>query len=423
MINKLRFTLNRINEKLWVRPLIACALSIGVALLAKAVDGSQLDALFPVVSIESAEKLLSILAASMLVIATFSVASMISAYSAASSTATPRSFALIIADDVSQNALAAFIGSFIFSVVALIGLLNGFYSNSGRFVLFAVTLLVFALVIVTFLRWVNRIARLGRLEATIEKVEGAALESLQRRVENPHLGGCPVSEPRGPATGVYAENIGYVQQVDIAALQSAAESQAARIEVAALPGSFVTPGRPIAWLKSEAGEELVPEAFEKAFTIGKKRTFDDDPRFGLIVLSEIACRALSPGINDPGTAISVIGSMVRALSIWGSAGGSAAATVEPQFDRVEVPALALEDLYDDAFSTIARDAAGSFEVVIRLLKAYESLIQIADQDTRVKIEAHAQVAFERAEAALEFSTDLSKVRGVFSQLKAATAAN
>lgn len=49
----------------------------------------------------------------------------------------------------------------------------------------------------------------------------------------------------------------------------------------------------------------------RAFLIGDERTFDDDPRFGLVVLSEIASRALSPAVNDPGTAIDIIGTFVR----------------------------------------------------------------------------------------------------------------
>jgi uncharacterized membrane protein len=46
------------------------------------------------------------------------------------------------------------------------------------------------------------------------------------------------------------------------------------------------------------------------------RYFDEDPRFGLITLSEIASRALSPAVNDPGTAIQIISSYVRLFSLW-----------------------------------------------------------------------------------------------------------
>ena len=60
-------------------------------------------------------------------------------------------------------------------------------------------------------------------------------------------------------------------------------------------------------------DEDVHKAVAEAFTIGAERTFDQDPRFGLCVLAEIASRALSPAVNDPGTAIDVIGRAVRLL--------------------------------------------------------------------------------------------------------------
>jgi uncharacterized membrane protein len=53
----------------------------------------------------------------------------------------------------------------------------------------------------------------------------------------------------------------------------------------------------------------------KAFVIGDMRYFDEDPRFGLITLS-VASRALSPAVNDPGTAIQIISSYVRLFSLW-----------------------------------------------------------------------------------------------------------
>ena len=120
------------------------------------------------------------MAASMLVIATFSVTSMVSAYAAAASTATPRAFILVVADNASQNALSTFVGSFIFSVVALTATKSNLFDKAGIFILFAMTVLVFAIVIYTFVRWVDRIARLGRMGSTINKVETATSNALTR---------------------------------------------------------------------------------------------------------------------------------------------------------------------------------------------------------------------------------------------------
>nr|WP_262490158.1 DUF2254 domain-containing protein [Christiangramia echinicola] len=135
--------------------------------MAQLADDAFLKDWVPTISKESLSDLLNIISASMLVIAIFAVASMVSAFSAASSTATPLSFKLVVTDDVSQNALSTFIGAFIFSIVATVALKNGFYGKAGIFILFVLTILLFAVVIITFLRWVDRISRLGRLSNTI----------------------------------------------------------------------------------------------------------------------------------------------------------------------------------------------------------------------------------------------------------------
>ncbi len=245
--------------------------------------------------------------------AVFAVGSMLAAYQSASSSATPRAFTLVVSDDVSQNALSTFIGAFIFSIVAQVALMNGYYEKAGRFILFIITILVFALVIISFIKWVDGIARLGRLSTTIAKVEKAAAEALRRRSEKPFLGGVK-AENLTDGLPVFATTVGYIQRIDMDALQTAAENGDMQVEVAVLPGAFVTPDQPLAYLRGgceEPEDTIETTSIVKAFCIGKNRTFDDDPRFGLITLSEIASRALSPAVNDPGTAIEVTGIFVR----------------------------------------------------------------------------------------------------------------
>jgi len=137
MLNRLKFLISRIRERLWVRPLVMCILSVGAVFFAKMVDVPKIGQFVPEITLESLGILLTTISASMLVIATFAVASMVAAYASASSTATPRSFSLVISDDVSQNALSTFLGAFIFSIVALTALKNGYYDKAGRFTLFA----------------------------------------------------------------------------------------------------------------------------------------------------------------------------------------------------------------------------------------------------------------------------------------------
>jgi uncharacterized membrane protein len=104
----------------------------------------------------------------------------------------------------------------------------------------------------------------------------------------------------------------------------------------------------------------------KAFVIGDMRYFDEDPRFGLITLSEIASRALSPAVNDPGTAIQIISSYVRLFSLWAEPLDSKKSrenhTTALRFQNLQLK------IFEDAFRPLARDGAGNIEVMIRLQK-------------------------------------------------------
>ena len=412
MNSRISFFINRMRERLWVRPLAFCVLSLGGVFLAKVPDLYDFGSRLPIIVPESIEALLTVVAASMLVIATFAVGSMISAYASAAGNATPRSFPLVLADDVSQNALSVFVGAFIYSLIALVALKNHYYEEAGHFALFVLTLLVFAWVILTFVRWVDTIARLGRLGTTIDKVEAAAAKALQLRRRNRNLGGVPVSDSPSSGFPIPATEVGYLQHIDVAALQECAEKWSLRITVAMLPGSFVTLDKPLGWYRiGDKGDQsdVDTSMLGREFQLGETRVYEDDPRFGLIALSEIASRALSPAVNDPGTAIDVVGRFLRLFTQWGSDPENTQDQNEPRFDRVEIPEVNIGDMFEDAFAPIARDGAGTIEVQIRLQKALASLASLENDEIRRAAVRHSRLALKRAKHALTLAEDFESL--------------
>ncbi|THC41858.1 DUF2254 domain-containing protein [Massilia sp. Mn16-1_5] len=402
-----QFLLNRLRERLWVKPVIACVLSVAGVLLAHAADGVALGWKVPDIAQSSVIDLLKIVAASMLGVATFAVASMVAAYASTGQSATARAFPLVVADDVSQNALSIFVGTFIFSIIALSASTNDYFGKPGRFTLFVLTLLSLIIVVLVFVRWVDRIARLGRLGAVIGKVEQATAQAMARRRERPCLGGLAAD---GPPCGLafHSEEHGSLQRIDMPALQRLAARCRVRITLAVVPGAVIVPSRPLGYVLPDAGasEAVDPSLLRKAFVIGPHRHFDEDPRFGLVVLAEIGCRALSPAVNDPGTAISVLGALQRLFAGW----VAPAQPASPEYDRVEVPRLSLDDMFDDAFPALARDGAGLIEVAMRVQRVLGELGRCGDAQLAAAAHRHAVLALARAERALAFPPDLYQLR-------------
>jgi uncharacterized membrane protein len=350
---------------------------------------------------DAVEDLLKIIASSMLAVATFSLSTMVAAFAATTSTATPRAAQLLVEDRTAQNAIATFVGAFLFSLVGIIALRMGLYGSSGRIILFGVTILVILAVVLTFFRWIDYLSQLGRLGEVVNKVEKVVQEGLKAQFASPYLGAQPWSPPPAGAHGLYANRVGYIQHLDIAALSKAATAANGDIHVARRPGAFVDAHEPLAWTTWSPDEDET-KRIASTFLIGPQRSFRQDPRFGLIVLSEIASRALSPGVNDPGTAIDVIGRVVRLLS------ESIILQQEKQDEplaRVYVPAIAVSDIFDDVFTPIARDGAGNIEVGIRLQKALLSLSRVDHDGFHENAQRHARLALKRANAALALEED------------------
>ncbi|NLZ94314.1 MAG: DUF2254 domain-containing protein [Bacteroidales bacterium] len=411
MLQNIIFYYKRLTENLWFKPLIFCLLSIMGALVAELADGTFLTDIAPDIKYESLSDLLSTLSNSMLVIAIFAVGSMISAFAAASSTATPRSFKLVVADDVSQNALSIYIGSFIFSIVASVAFKNGYYGKAGRFILFLLTLAVFLLVIITFIRWVERISKLGRLEHTIQKIENVTTKTFEKRIKLRRMGGSPIIEREDKGAPIYSDEIGYVLYLNMDKLQEIATQLEIIITLNCMPGTFVSPDKVIAYIVSANKEIPIDdkEKLSKAFIIGKSRSYYDDPRFGIIALSEIASRALSPGINDPGTAVSIINSYVRLFYLWFKKNDNDPSS-DVKYRRIEVPEIEASDIFEDAFRPISRDGAGNIEVMLRMQKALTSIHSFVPDDVKEVALKSSQEAYERAELELSYSADLELLK-------------
>jgi uncharacterized membrane protein len=406
----------QLTRRLWVRAALIGALGVLAAILSAVVERYIPWNMPGSIGVDAVDSLLTIIASSMLAVTTFSLSIMVSAYGSATSNVTPRATKLLFEDRLTQTVLSTFIGSFLFGIVGLIVLKTGAYGERGRVILFIVTIAVIALVVISLLRWIDHLTRLGRVGETTDRVEEATRRAIEARLREPFLGGMPLRDPDrdvpAGAVAVNAEAIGYVQHVDMPALSQFCEANDTELFVGAIPGAFVYPHTPLAWIgetKAAGDSETIRQSVNAAFSIGDERSFDQDPRFGLAVMSEIGSRALSPATNDPGTAIDVIGRTTRLLSIW-ARGCDEETADDPVHPRVYVPPLATADLFEDAFMLMARDGAGLIEVQLRIQKALAALARLGDDAFRAAAQDQSRMALDRAEAAMALEADKMRLR-------------
>jgi uncharacterized membrane protein len=407
-MSRIQWLLTRLQKTLWVRVSLFAVFGVLVAGLASLSNRLYSGTLPFDISSDSIDSLLTIIASSMLAVTTFSVGALTAAYSSATTHGTARATQLLTEDRVVQNSLATFVGSFLFSIVGLIALKLSAYGPEGRAVLFVVTLGMIALVVIALLRWINQLTRLGRVSDTIGRIEQETKAAMEARLKLPFLGAAPLPDAArhsGPGTEVTTDRLGYVEFIGTAGLSETAEKADCRIDILVLPGSFVYGDTVLARVigGDKASDDLA-QCVRDAFTIGDARNFDQDPRFGLVVLTEVALRALSPAVNDPGTGIDVIGRHTRLLTFWAE-GWESACTRKPDYPRLRVPALDYADLFEDAFHLIGRDGAGQIDVLVRLAKSLIALSRIGPDASRRAALDQLRIAVQRAGTALASDTD------------------
>ncbi len=361
---------NRIRRKIWFRAALFSLAAISIAALS-ALAGDYIPFDYSLsLAAGSVDSILNVIATSMLAVTTFSLSIMVAAYGSATSNVTPRSTKVLLADPTAQNTLSTFLGSFIFSIVGIIGLSAGLYDERGRVILFFSTLAVIAIITITLLQWISQLGHFGRVGDTIRRLEESVLPAMQAAGRSPGLGTMKeIAVPSG-FVPVYAKMIGTVTHIDVSELQQLAEDEDVSIHLRVLPGSLVHNARPVLMVPVSLQGSAI-EKVRDCVTIDKTREFDQDPRFGLVVLAEIASRAMSPAVNDPGTAIDVLGSSLRLFSEF--AKSRADAPVEVAHDRVYGPWLAVDDLFSTVFDPIARDSSGTLEVINRMLFVLSAL--------------------------------------------------
>jgi uncharacterized membrane protein len=409
-MNGWQIFLRRLARQIWFRAAVFSLVGVLLALASRLVVPVIPYEFRANVGQDSVDSILQILAASMLAVTTFSLTAMVSAYASASTIATPRAAQLLIADPTSQNALSTFLGGFLFAIVGIIALSTDFYGEEGRIILFIGTVAVVAVIAITLLRWIAHITGFGRMADVIDRVEDAAIRSMQEFAAAPSLGGRPPITIPARAVEVRSGAAGYVIHVDVPALERVARTHDLEVHVLALPGTHVHPGRPLVRAAGRLDDAIRAELC-RAFDLGRHRNYDQDPRLGLIALAEIGSRALSPSTNDPGTAIEVLGALHRTFLVLLRGDPPQ----KPTCERVFVPRPALADMVADAFRPISRDGAGMIEVGIRIQKTLAALAAVDRVAAPLFAEAAANAA-ARAREALADPADRAALAAVRAEL-------
>ncbi|MGB3735448.1 MAG: DUF2254 domain-containing protein [Ilumatobacter sp.] len=409
MLAKIANKWNEYLNRLWVRITVISVLCLFAVVTAPLVEPILPERINTTLGTEALDGILTIIASSMLAVVTFSLSVMVSVYRSASSQWTPRIHRLMLQDNTTQNTLATFVGAYIFALSSIILLKTTLFQDEKQIVLLGYTVVILILIILAIVNWIVHLQSVGSLIDVTRRIENDTRTTFEYRMNTPCLGGHPLTDGADIPVGAFAveaDETGYVQKMFVSTISSFAERHDIDVYLHVPVGHFVHRGEILFYLSREQAE--VEDTVLKNITIGDLRSFEQDPRFGLVVLGEIGSKALSPGINDAGTAIDVVGRMSRILESYQSEMDSADEDLSNP--RIWVTPLAASDLIEDGFDPIARDGGGVIEVQLAVQKALTALARHPDTALANAAKEAAVRAFRRAERQLEYTNDLERLK-------------
>ncbi len=324
MANRTEAVRDAVRTQLWPLPILGVLVAVvaGVALprLDARIDDDLprwlTEYLFDGGS-DAARGVLQSIAASLITVTSLTFSLTVVTLQLASSQYSPRLLRTFSRDGFVHGTLALFLATFTFALVVLRTVRTGDDSQDPFVPQLSVVLaLLLALAsVATLVLFLAHLARQIRVETMLRDVHAEAVDTLRRVL--PERGEAPkVAEPApGPGACVLlAGSSGFLVRIDEAALTAAAAQARAVVVVHRFPGSSLIAGTPLgqAWPRGggsfpdETRERLLAEV-GKAVTTGFERTAAQDVGFGLRQLADVAVKALSPGVNDPTTAVHALG--------------------------------------------------------------------------------------------------------------------
>ena len=397
------------NMPPWLIPLLYMGVTVSGGLVFPRLEQEYLAAYSHGMSVASAQATLSAIASGMMALTgiVFALAFVMVQFSAIAYS--PRLVAWFGRDPVLFHALGLFTATFFYAIVTLAWIDRG---GDGAVPLFSV-LLVTVLLILSMVVFAKLVQRLNDIQITnvlhfigqqgreviramfprLDTAGDATPESWQTAVE---------AAQRRPVTQTlrYSDEPLTVARFEIAALVRQARAADVVIVMECAVGDALVEDTLL--LRVHGGRQPLAETpLRRAIQVAKERTFEQDPKYPLRLLVDIAIKALSPAINDPTTAVQAIDQIEDLLRRLGRRTLDAGCVADAQGAlRLVFPTPSWEDYLTLAFDEIRQYGVGSIQVMRRLRAALlglmDSVTEAERKDVLRRYLHHLNVAVEHS---------------------------
>lgn len=259
---------------------------------------------------ETARSLLTTFIGGLISIMVFSFSLVMILLNQASSNFSPRLLPGLISNRRHQIILGIYNSSLLYCIFTLVSITptGDKYQLPGFSVLLAIIFMTLCLG--AFIYFIHSISQQIQVGTIMDKIYDSAHARLGRLIENEKSIETDFPETKS-WNEVSCKKSGYFQDVSLNALASFAKEHNIKIEISQIKGTYVFNSIPLfRYSGPELGEENVNQALG-AFNFSKNELVEENYVLAFKQITEIALKAMSPGINDPGTAINAIDYMTE----------------------------------------------------------------------------------------------------------------
>lgn len=349
---------------------------------------------------DGARLVLSTVAGSIMTVAGVVFSITIVSLTQASSQFGPRLLRNFMRDTGNQVVLGTFVATFLYCLLVLRAI-HGELDDGPEFVpqasVTAGVLLAIASIVV-LIYFIHHVSVSLQAPSVIAAALEELLHTIDRAPEDPPAAHRPGQE-LPPAFNADARHVrspagGYLQAIDLDGLLKLAREHDLVMRLERRPGQYVIEESTLlrAWPPERCGDDL-GRRLADCFIMGWRATPEQDMEYGIRQLVEVAVRALSPGVNDPFTAVNCIDALGSA--VCRVAGRSIPGPFKHDEDgrlRLVRPVTDFDGVVDAAFNQIRQHAAGDVAVTIRLLEVIAACApHMRTPAQRQALLAHAQM--------------------------------
>lgn len=427
-----------IRHSYWFIPSILALLSIVAAAALVAIDlywfasvPAKYKWLFETEP-QGARAILSTVAGSTITVAGVVFSMTMMSVSHTTSTYGPRLLLNFLKDTKNQITLGVFIATFIYCLLVLRTVQGGGVDDPSVFVphiavfgALGMALLSVA-VLIGFLHHIPESINIGNVVADrghelitrLEEIftEDQSHKSHQRTPKS-------LQKEDEAKLNIYTKQFGYVQVLDYCGLVEFCQEENIVVSPYKKPGDFVAVNEPLLFIHcieklDDNRAETLPKALTSFFAIGRQRTPAQDVGFVVEELCQVAARALSPGVNDPFTAISCLD--------WLSAGLSCTLNKFPSNEiyydddgnqRVVILCLSFKVLCEQILGRLMPYVIADYNASLHMASVLQSIIKCSPSAAeRELLRFHAQCYVDEFAALSDSKESNRKIRIAFESI-------